>query len=205
MASPDFVSLATSHPAFVLPCGWWHVEHSIPPRPIRCPYGLFRNDAACVWWHPAHRSSSFFARRLRALSSDEWIEWQLRQFTVSLFACLPACIDTHFFVWSWHSRQLSAPQRPTGFVIFSLSPPASMCKVPSPWHGVHTRFGTSPLFVFPRACGLLTNAFAWSWQSVHDATVLSAVFSASAGAAPAVPGDRPKKSRRAIPPTASGL
>ena len=42
----------------------------------------------------------------------------------------------------------------------TLSPPASMCSVPSPWQVEQTSLDTTPFVTPPRACGLVTNAFA---------------------------------------------
>src|SRR5450759_3490616 len=57
-----------------------------------------------------------------------------------------------------------------------------MCAVPLPWHDSHIAFGTTcPLVAFPRACGFVPNAFAWSWQSPHD--IVGVASAAAAGVA----------------------
>src|SRR3954447_837013 len=54
-ASPADVIRRLSTPG--RPCGSWHDEHSIPPRPRRCAYGLLRKDETCVMWQVSQSAS----------------------------------------------------------------------------------------------------------------------------------------------------
>src|SRR5205085_12272359 len=120
--------------------------------------------------------------RCGSRGSNEWMEWQVRQLTVAELACTPAWREMRSLLSSWQARQPSEPLFPTGLKIFSLSPPDSMCAVPSPWQVSPTAFGTcvdaaalgsadapeSGRAHTPRPWGLAANVFAWSWQSPHD-------------------------------------
>src|SRR5205823_14702915 len=120
-----------------------------------CLYGLARIIAACGAWQVPQGSSCGLATRCCASGAGWWMEWQVRQFTVAEFACVPAWRETRSVVRSWQRRQVSfAPSLPTGFLILVLSPPDSMCAVPSPWQVAQTSFETSLFFTAPRAWGL---------------------------------------------------
>ena len=58
----------------------------MPPRPRRWAKGFPRNAATCVEWQVAHSASVVSFASSAGLSSDLWIEWQLRQFTAAEFA-----------------------------------------------------------------------------------------------------------------------
>ena len=99
--------------------------------------------------------------QMRRCASAEWIEWQVRQLTVAELAWMPACREMRSVATSWQVRQvLFDPASPTGLKIFVLSPPASMCALPLPWHDSQTAFGTAPSIALPRAWGFGAKAFA---------------------------------------------
>lgn len=81
------------------------------------------------------------------------MEWQVRQLTVAVLACMPPRREMRLVLVSWQSRQVSfAPDSPTGLLILVLSPPASACSVPSPWQATHVSFDTTPFVTLaPRA------------------------------------------------------
>src|SRR5512134_1653346 len=108
------------------------------------------NEADCVVWHVAQSSPGGFASRLVLFGAGLCIEWHVRQVTVAELgwarleneSCVPRAKESVPPVakaaWpaesSWQERQSCAPTAPLGVRIRLLSPPASMCFVPSPWH-----------------------------------------------------------------------
>ncbi len=77
---------------------------------------------------------------------DLWIEWQERQFTASDDACTLFQKDARSADCLWQVRHVSVPVRPWRVLMSDLSPSASMCFVPSPWHVSQTAFPPAPLW-----------------------------------------------------------
>src|SRR5512141_305223 len=103
------------------------------------------------------------------------MEWQVKQLTVAELACIPVLNEACDPLSWWQVVQNSAPARPESARMSDLSPPASMCFVPSPWQFSQILLVFVGSFAAPlgtlRTWGLPVNDFAWtSWQSLQRAT-----------------------------------
>ena len=116
---------------------------------------MFWNDAVCVVWQVAQSSPGGFARRNVLFWTGLCIEWHVRQFTAAELACTlwakESCVPFENescppvekgLTVSWHARQSCAPLAPRGIEMKALSPPLSMCFVPSPWQVEHMSSGS---------------------------------------------------------------
>src|SRR5512140_1345800 len=175
------------------PCGLWQSAHVIEPSLT----GMCATFAISIFlsvWHFTHRSLETFAWRSiwPPGSRGEWIAWQSTHATrFRAWALLFQwnCSDVRWQVTQ--TFEASSGRIVLRFRIvwnpgLLLSPAASTCSEPGPWHDSHcTSLPAGLVSVCAPWCGLLSHVLNWSsWQSRQASapTYVAAPAGAASGA-----------------------